>query len=176
MRLVNSNARCPPSVIGSRTCQARSFLQKSKAFFFFGPNWNRDSNDPWKAWTDSIGYIGWTTIILIIIRGRYHLYVSYSCPWAHRALLVRALKGLEDVISYDSVHWHLGEGGWHFERDFKDSLFGSNFIKEIYMKADPEYNARLTVPVLWDKKANTIGKLPKYFTLRRIIIGDAQLA
>ncbi|KAG0045448.1 hypothetical protein BGZ83_009347 [Gryganskiella cystojenkinii] len=90
-------------------------------------------------------------------KGRYHLYVAHGCPWAHRTLLARALKGLEHVISMDAVHWLLGEGGWHFEDDgFRDSLFGSKFLKEIYLKADPEYSDRVTVPVLWDKKTNTI--------------------
>lgn len=59
----------------------------------------------------------------------------------------------------DSVHWLLDEGGWQFNEEFKDSLHGSQYLKEIYVKADPQYNARVTVPVLWDKKTRTIGKV-----------------
>ncbi|KAF9571239.1 S-glutathionyl-(chloro)hydroquinone reductase [Mortierella alpina] len=89
-------------------------------------------------------------------KGRYHLYVSYGCPWAQRTLIVRALKGLEDIISVDSVHWFLDERGWQFRDGYEDSLHGAKFIREIYYKANPDYNARFTVPVLWDKKTNTI--------------------
>ncbi|GJJ68568.1 glutathionyl-hydroquinone reductase [Entomortierella parvispora] len=89
-------------------------------------------------------------------KARYHLYVSYTCPWAHRTMLVRALKGLEDVISVDSVHYILDEGGWEFKDEFRDSLYRSHYLREIYLKADPQYDARVTVPVLWDKKTKTI--------------------
>ncbi|KAG0331765.1 hypothetical protein BG000_010620 [Podila horticola] len=89
-------------------------------------------------------------------RGRYHLYVSYGCPWAHRTLLVRALKGLEDVISLDSTHWFLDERGWQFKDQYKDSLYGVPYLKELYLKADPKYEGRVTVPVLWDKKTEAI--------------------
>ncbi|KAF9300182.1 hypothetical protein BGZ74_008213 [Mortierella antarctica] len=78
----------------------------------------------------------------------------YSC--AHRTLLVRALKGLEDVISLDSTHWFLGERGWQFKDQYKDSLYGVPYLKELYSKADPKYEGRVTVPVLWDKKTETI--------------------
>ncbi|KAG0316669.1 S-glutathionyl-(chloro)hydroquinone reductase [Linnemannia gamsii] len=88
--------------------------------------------------------------------GRYHLYISYACPWAHRTLLVRALKGLEDIISLDVVHWHMQEKGWPFKDGYEDSLYGAKFIREIYFKAQPDYAGRFTVPVLWDKKTETI--------------------
>ncbi|KAF9340265.1 S-glutathionyl-(chloro)hydroquinone reductase [Linnemannia elongata] len=88
--------------------------------------------------------------------GRYHLYISYACPWAHRTLLVRALKGLEDIISLDVVHWHMQEKGWPFKDGYEDSLYGAKFIREIYFKAQPDYAGRFTVPVLWDKKTQTI--------------------
>jgi len=87
---------------------------------------------------------------------RYHLYVSYACPWAHRTLLFRALKGLENIISVDVVHWHLAATGWPFKDGYKDSLYGSKSIHDIYHKADPKYSGRFTVPVLWDKKLETI--------------------
>ncbi|XP_076444790.1 glutathionyl-hydroquinone reductase YqjG-like [Babylonia areolata] len=92
--------------------------------------------------------------------GRYHLYVSLACPWAHRTLIVRKLKGLEDVISVTVVDWMLGEGGWSFT-DSKpkctlDTVNNCKFLKEVYLKANPEYNANITVPCLWDKQKQTI--------------------
>jgi len=59
----------------------------------------------------------------------------------------------------DAVHWLLGEGGWAFKDEFKDSLHGAHYLREIYLKANPRFDARVTVPVLWDKKTNTIGKI-----------------
>lgn len=91
--------------------------------------------------------------------GRYHLYVSLACPWAHRTLIFRKLKKLEDVISLDIVHWHMGENGWTFLADdgaTGDSLFGSDFLHQIYTRAESTYSGRVTVPVLWDKQENTI--------------------
>ncbi|PVD28098.1 hypothetical protein C0Q70_10679 [Pomacea canaliculata] len=92
--------------------------------------------------------------------GRYHLYVSLACPWAHRTLIVRVLKGLEDVISVTVVDWFLSEGGWSFT-DKKpkcglDTVNNCTYLKEIYKKADPEYNGNITVPCLWDKIKKTI--------------------
>lgn len=92
--------------------------------------------------------------------GRYHLYVSYACPWAHRALNFRALKDLTDHISVSVVHPDMMEDGWTFATDFEgatgDTLFGSDFLRDIYIKADPNFTGRVTVPVLWDKAQNTI--------------------
>ena len=90
---------------------------------------------------------------------RYHLYVSLACPWAHRTTLVRALKGLEDVISLSVVDYFMGSEGWHFSNEpgaIPDSLYGFKYVKELYYKADPNYSARFTVPILWDKKTETI--------------------
>lgn len=91
---------------------------------------------------------------------RYHLYVSYACPWAHRALLMRRLKGLEKVISVDVVDWLMPETGWTLEAKTEgatlDSVNGARTLREIYAKADPSYKGSITVPTLWDKKLGTI--------------------
>ena len=92
--------------------------------------------------------------------GRYHLYVSYACPWAHRALIFRKLKGLEDHITVSAVHPDMLTKGWSFETDDQgatgDDLFGFDFAHQIYTRADPNYSGRVTVPILWDKTQNTI--------------------
>lgn len=91
--------------------------------------------------------------------GRYHLYVSLACPWAHRTLIFRALKGLEEIISVSVVHHFMGKDGWTFKAEdgaTGDTLYGSDFLHEIYTRADPEFTGRVTVPVLWDKKLRTI--------------------
>ena len=87
--------------------------------------------------------------------GRYHLYISWACPWAHRTAILRKLKGLEG-ISLSSVEPFMGEGGWRFSEDFPDPLHGARFLREIYTKADPGYTGRVTTPVLWDKEEQTI--------------------
>ncbi|MEL7316931.1 MAG: glutathione S-transferase C-terminal domain-containing protein, partial [Cyanobacteria bacterium J06559_3] len=90
---------------------------------------------------------------------RYHLYVSYACPWAHRTLILRALKGLEDMISLSVVHWFMGDRGWTFELGegvIADPLFDAQHLHEIYTHADPKYTGRVTVPILWDKQTQTI--------------------
>jgi putative glutathione S-transferase len=92
--------------------------------------------------------------------GRYHLYVSLACPWAHRTLIFRALKGLEDHIGVSIVHPDMLSEGWEFRTDFPgatgDQLYGLPFARDIYLKADPEISGRVTVPILWDKERNTI--------------------
>ncbi len=91
--------------------------------------------------------------------GRYHLYVSYACPWAHRTLIVRALRGLDAVISLSVVHPYMGADGWTFEHDpavVPDTVNGARFLRDVYAKADAAYTGRVTVPVLWDKVAGTI--------------------
>ncbi len=90
---------------------------------------------------------------------RYHLYVSLACPWAHRTLIFRALKGLEEMISVSVVHWYMGENGWTFEPGegvIGDPLFNAKYLYEIYTKVEPEYTGRVTVPILWDKQTKTI--------------------
>ena len=92
--------------------------------------------------------------------GRYHLYVSYACPWAHRTLITRRLRGLQGTVSVDIVDPWRGEGGWRFspEKDgcTHDSVNGAEYLRELYLKADEDYTGRVTVPVLWDKKRGTI--------------------
>jgi putative glutathione S-transferase len=92
--------------------------------------------------------------------GRYHLYVSMACPWAHRTLIFRHLKGLDDHISVSVVHPDMLTEGWTFETDDHgatgDTLFGLAHMRDVYLRADPSMTGRVTVPVLWDKKTNTI--------------------
>ncbi|GJM04169.1 MAG: glutathione-dependent reductase [marine bacterium B5-7] len=91
--------------------------------------------------------------------GRYHLYVSHACPWANRALIFRKLKGLEGMISLSVVHWHMGDPGWSFEKSegvIADPIINARYLSEIYLEANEIYSGRVTVPVLWDKKTNTI--------------------
>jgi len=92
--------------------------------------------------------------------GRYHLYVSLACPWAHRTLMVRALKGLEQAISVDVVHPYLTDSGWSFDTDFPgatgDRLGGRSHLQHVYREVSPDYSGIITVPVLWDKTLQTI--------------------
>ena len=92
--------------------------------------------------------------------GRYHLYVSYACPWAHRTLVFRAIKGLEDLITVSVVHPDMLDDGWTFRTDFPgatgDTLHGEDFLRDVYLRAEPNMTGRVTVPVLWDKVQNTI--------------------
>jgi putative glutathione S-transferase len=92
--------------------------------------------------------------------GRYHLYVALACPWAHRALVFRALKGLTDHIGVSVVHPDMLSEGWEFRTDYPgatgDTLYGLDFARDIYLKADPQMSGRVTVPILWDRERETI--------------------
>lgn len=92
--------------------------------------------------------------------GRYHLYVSLACPWAHRTLILRALKGLEAMIPVSVVDWFMGDRGWTFRADHPgatgDPLHGAEFLYELYLRADPTFTGRVTVPVLWDARTGAI--------------------
>lgn len=90
---------------------------------------------------------------------RYHLYVSLACPWANRTTIYRQLKGLEDIISISVVHPFMGDKGWTFAEDtgvIADPIVNACYLYEIYTAAKPDYTGRVTVPILWDKKTNTI--------------------
>ena len=93
--------------------------------------------------------------------GRYHLYISHACPWANRTAIFRRLKGLEDVISESSVDHFMGDEGWTFDEndegdDTKDPIHGFSRLHQVYTAAKPDYSGRVTVPVLWDRKRETI--------------------
>ncbi len=90
---------------------------------------------------------------------RYHLYVSLACPWAHRTLIFRKLKSLNDIIPISIVHPHMLDQGWTFEDwngQTKDVLYDYKYLHQLYTKANPEYSGRVTVPILWDKERETI--------------------
>lgn len=90
--------------------------------------------------------------------GRYHLYVSLACPWASRVLILRALKGLEEMIGVSVVHPYMGKDGWTFEPapGVIGDPGGADFLYQVYLRADPGYSGRVTVPVLWDRQQDTI--------------------
>jgi putative glutathione S-transferase len=93
-------------------------------------------------------------------KGRYHLYVSLACPWAHRTLIMRHLKNLQDYIDVSIVHPHMLDKGWSFDDDFDfasgDKLYDLNYMHELYTKAKNDYSGKVTVPALWDKETHTI--------------------
>src|SRR5699024_9715107 len=91
--------------------------------------------------------------------GRYHLYVSLACPWAHRTLILRKLKGLENVIGVSVVDPFMGEHGWAFSDGpgcIADTLYGSDYLYQLYTRAAPGYSGRVTTPMLWDRQHETI--------------------
>lgn len=91
--------------------------------------------------------------------GRYHLYVSLACPWAHRTLIMRSIKGLENAVSVSIVHWLMAGEGWTFDEapgTIPDTISHARVLHEIYTKADPAHTGRVTVPVLWDRRTGAI--------------------
>ncbi len=92
-------------------------------------------------------------------RGRYHLYVGLACPWAHRTMIFRRLKGLEDHISLSVVHWVMAQHGWTFAAGdgvVADPVHHARYMHQIYTAAQPDYSGRVTIPVLWDRERATI--------------------
>ena len=91
--------------------------------------------------------------------GRYHLYVSLACPWAHRTMIFRKLKGLEGIVGLSVTHWLMGDDGWNFAEGpgvVADTVLGATFMHQLYSLADAGFSGRVTVPVLWDKQTNRI--------------------
>ena len=91
--------------------------------------------------------------------GRYHLYIARACPWAHRTTIFREIKGLKDLIGLSVTHWLMAENGWTFEPApgvIPDTVNGVRYLHELYVRSDPAYTGRATVPVLWDKKTSRI--------------------
>jgi len=112
-------------------------------------NWITEDGRPGPTGTDGFA----------AARGRYHLYVALACPWAHRTMIMRMLKGLEDLISMSVVEPLYGPHGWRFGDSpgaIADSVNGASELAEIYLRADPRYSGRVSVPVLWDKERSTI--------------------
>ena len=115
--------------------------------------------------------------------GRYHLYVSLACPWAHRVLIGRQLKGLEAAISVSIVHPHMPESGWEFAAfpgSSPDPMYNARYLHEVYTHADRNYTGRVTVPVLWDRKQSTIVCNESRLILRMLdhefdALGDARV-
>ncbi|MGH3146167.1 MAG: glutathione S-transferase family protein [Rubrobacter sp.] len=91
--------------------------------------------------------------------GRYHLYIAWACPWAHRTAILRRLKGLEEAIGLSVVGSFMGEDGWAFHDEpgvIPDTVNGAHYLREVYAEADPDYTGRVTTPVLFDKETGTI--------------------
>ncbi|MEM7466989.1 MAG: glutathione S-transferase family protein [Pseudomonadota bacterium] len=91
--------------------------------------------------------------------GRYHLYISHACPWAHRVVIFRAIKGLNEHISLSVVNWYMGDKGWQFGEGpgvIPDPIHGANYLYEVYVANNSDYSGRVTVPVLWDKQTQQI--------------------
>lgn len=107
--------------------------------------------------------------------GRYHLYVALGCPWAHRTLIMRELKGLQQVISVSIVDSVMSDRGWMFS-NATDTVNHAQYLSEIYLKADPNYTGRVTVPVLWDRQRQTIVNNESQEIVRMLDVEFAELA
>lgn len=108
--------------------------------------------------------------------GRYHLYVSRACPWAHRTLITRALRGLVDAIDVTVVDPHMGEDGWRFRDSDPDPIGRAAFLRDVYLRADAHYTGRVTVPVLWDKQRRTIVNNESREVMRMLDVDFAPLS
>jgi putative glutathione S-transferase len=111
-----------------------------------------------------------------IVAGRYHLYAAWACPWAHRALITRSLRGLSDAISVTIVDSHMGDDGWRFRPEDPDPIGGAALLREVYVRANPTYSGRVTVPVLWDRQAQTIVNNESRDVMRIFDVDFAELA
>jgi glutathionyl-hydroquinone reductase len=108
--------------------------------------------------------------------GRYHLYVSYACPWAQRTLITRSLRGLAHAISVTIVDPRMGDDGWRFRDDEPDPIGGAALLREVYLRANPTYTGRVTVPVLWDRAEHTIVNNESRELMRMLDVAFAPLA
>lgn len=94
--------------------------------------------------------------VTAVSSGRYHLYAARACPWAHRALITRSLRGLDHAIGVTIVDPHMGADGWPFKTDDPDPIGPSRFLRDVYLRGDSRYTGRVTIPVLWDRETNRI--------------------
>jgi len=108
--------------------------------------------------------------------GRYHVYISRACPWAHRVAMTRALKGLDDAISLSIVQPERYDEGWEFSDAHPDPLYGADYLRELYVRADPDVTGRPTVPVLWDRKTETIVNNESEEIMRMLDVAGRELA
>lgn len=112
------------------------------------------SETSFRGWITADGKSGYPAAA-----GRYHLYIAWACPWAHRTAILRKLKGLEDVIGLSAVGSFMGKDGWAFHDEpgvIPDTVNGAHYLREVYARADPGYTGRVTTPVLFDKETGTI--------------------
>ena len=112
----------------------------------------------------------------VIEPGRYHLYVSLACPWAHRTLITRALRGLENAISVTVVDPKMSDDGWSFRPEDPDPIGNAKLLRDVYLRADAKYTGRVTVPVLWDRIENTIVNNESREVMRILDVACAELA
>jgi putative glutathione S-transferase len=108
--------------------------------------------------------------------GRYHVYISRACPWAHRVAMTRALKGLDDAISLSLVQPERYDEGWEFSETHPDPLYGADYLRELYVRADPDFTGRPTVPVLWDRETETIVNNESAEIMRTLDVAGHELA
>jgi putative glutathione S-transferase len=108
--------------------------------------------------------------------GRYHVYISRACPWAHRVAMTRALKGLDDAISLSIVQPERYDDGWEFSEKHSDPLYGADYLRELYVRADPDFTGRPTVPVLWDRETETIVNNESAEIMRMLDVAGHELA
>lgn len=113
---------------------------------------------------------------VVPVAGRYHLYVQYACPWAHRTLITRALRGLEHAVSLTILGPRMGEDGWPFRPDDPDPIGPSQFLRDVYLRASPRYTGKVTVPVLWDRETNRIVNNESREVMRLLDVGLAPLS
>ncbi|MGN6109764.1 MAG: glutathione S-transferase family protein [Kofleriaceae bacterium] len=108
--------------------------------------------------------------------GRYHLYAAYACPWAHRTVITRALRGLEHAISVTFVDPRMGDDGWRFRDSDPDPIGGAALLREVYVRANATYTGRVTVPILWDRVEGTIVNNESREIMRMLDVDFAPLA